>query len=338
MPRPAPVTRRSVTPRQVLGVASLGAVLAFVDATIVNVAFPDIAEDFEGTSLATISWVLNAYNIVFAAFLVAAGRVADLLGRKRLFEWGIVIFTLASVLCAVAPSVGTLVAARVLQALGAAIVVPASLALVLEAFPERERAHGVALWSAVAALAAGLGPRLGGVLVQAGGWRLAFLVNLPIGIVALMLSKRALVESRAPGRRTVPDLFGAAHPGGGDRRPDPRDHQGGRVGLDEPGRARLLRRRARARRGVRGALHLAPLADARPRAAADPLARRRQRHHARRGGRVLRLRPLQRPVPDERVGLQRARGRSRDNPRAVHRRRGGAPRLARWPHAWARRR
>jgi NTE family protein len=146
---------------------------------------------------------------VFAAFIVAAGRVADLLGRKRLFEWGIVVFTLASILCAAAPSVGMLVAARVLQAIGAAIVVPASLALVLEGFPARERAHGVALWSAAAALAAGLGPSIGGVLVEAGGWRLAFLVNLPVGIVALVLSKRALVESRAPGRCTVPDLVGA---------------------------------------------------------------------------------------------------------------------------------
>jgi NTE family protein len=203
------VVRRTVTPRQVLGVASLGAALAFVDATIVNVAFPDIRADFEGATLAGISWVLNAYNIVFAAFIVAAGRIADLLGRKRLFEWGIVVFTLASVLCALAPSVEFLVGARVLQAIGAAITVPASLALVLQSFPERERAHGVALWSAAAALAAGLGPSLGGVLVEAGGWRLAFIVNLPIGVLAVMASKRTLVESRAPGRRTIPDLFGA---------------------------------------------------------------------------------------------------------------------------------
>jgi NTE family protein len=201
--------RRRVTPRQVLAVASLGAVLAFVDATIVNVAFPDIREDFDDASLGGISWVLNAYNIVFAAFIVAAGRIADLLGRKRMFELGIVVFTLTSVLCAVAPSVELLVAARVLQAIGAAIVVPASLALVLEGFPEQERAHGVALWSAAAALAAGLGPSLGGVLVELGGWRLAFLVNLPIGIAALAASKRTLVESRAPGRRTLPDLAGA---------------------------------------------------------------------------------------------------------------------------------
>ena len=203
------VTRREVAPRTVLAIASLGAGLAFVDATIVNVAFPDIREDFEGSTLASVSWVLNAYNIVFAAFLVAAGRVADLLGRKRLFEAGIVLFTLASLLCAIAPSVELLVAARVVQALGAAIVVPASLALVLHAFDGKDRGHGVALWSASAALAAGLGPSLGGVLVDLGGWRLAFLVNLPIGVLALAASKRTLVESRAPGRRSIPDLIGA---------------------------------------------------------------------------------------------------------------------------------
>ena len=129
----AVVVRRQSSPRAVLAVASLGAVLAFVDATIVNVAFPDIREDFPNSDLSAISWVLNAYNIVFAAFLVAAGRLADLLGRKRLFEGGIVLFTLASVLCAVAPSVETLVLFRIVQAIGAAVVVPASLALVLQA-------------------------------------------------------------------------------------------------------------------------------------------------------------------------------------------------------------
>jgi EmrB/QacA subfamily drug resistance transporter len=203
------VSRRVVTPRSVLAVASLGAVLAFVDATIVNVAFPDIRESFPDATLAGISWVLNAYNIVFAAFIVAAGRMADLLGRKRLFEFGIVLFTVASGLCALAPSVGSLVAARMVQAIGAALTVPTSLAIVLEAFPGPRRTHGVALWSATAAIAAGLGPSLGGVLVELGGWRLAFLVNLPIGAFALWASQRTLTESRAPGRRTIPDLPGA---------------------------------------------------------------------------------------------------------------------------------
>ena len=203
------VKRRVASPRAVLGVSALGAMLAFIDATIVNVAFPDIRKSFPEASLGGISWVLNAYNIVFAAFLVAAGRIADLLGRKRLFEFGVWVFTFASVLCAIAPSVELLVAARILQAVGAAILVPASLALVLEAYPGGERTHGVALWTAAAALAAGLGPSIGGVLVELGGWRLAFLVNLPVGVLAVVASKRTLVESRAPGRRTMPDLPGA---------------------------------------------------------------------------------------------------------------------------------
>jgi NTE family protein len=193
----------------VLAIASLGAAVAFVDATIVNIAFPNIARSFKGTSIQSLSWILNAYNIVFAAFLVAAGRVADLLGRRRVFVFGLELFTGASLLCAAAPSAGSLVAFRVVQALGAAFLVPSSLALVLHAFPAERRSHAVALLSAVAAAAAGLGPSLGGLLVAAANWRLVFLVNLPIGVAAIVLARRQLVESRAPGRRRVPDLPGA---------------------------------------------------------------------------------------------------------------------------------
>ena len=201
--------RRGPSPVTVLAIASLGAAVAFVDATIVNIAFPNIAKSFPGTSISSLSWILNAYNIVFAAFLVAAGRIADLLGRRRIFIFGLELFTAASVLCAVAPSVGLLVAFRVIQALGAAFLVPASLALVLNAFPPERRSHGVALLSAVAAAAAGLGPSLGGVLVAAADWRLVFLVNLPIGVAAVLLARRRLVESRTPGRRRMPDVLGA---------------------------------------------------------------------------------------------------------------------------------
>lgn len=201
--------RTAPSPRRVLAIASLGAAVAFVDATIVNIAFPNIERSFKGTSIASLSWVLNAYNIVFAAFLVAAGRIADLLGWRRVFVFGLELFTGASLLCALAPSAGSLVAFRVLQALGAAFLVPASLALVLNAFPPERRSHGVALLSAVAAAAAGLGPSLGGLLVAASNWRLVFLVNIPIGAAGVLLARRQLVESRAPGRRRMPDLLGA---------------------------------------------------------------------------------------------------------------------------------
>src|SRR3954470_11871484 len=216
-PAPAPTVvappaprRRGPEPRTVLAIASLGGGMAFVDATIVNIAFPDIARSFRGTSISSLSWVLNAYNIVFAAFLMAAGRIADVVGRRRAVGGGLEVFTAASVLCAIAPSPGPLIAVRGAQALGAAMLVPSSLALVLEAFPPERRSHGVALLSAVSAAAAGLGPSLGGLLVAAADWRLVFLVNLPIGVAAVVLARRHLVESRAPGRRRMPDLLGAA--------------------------------------------------------------------------------------------------------------------------------
>ncbi len=207
--QPIALRRGRVAERTVLLIASLGAFLAFLDATIVNVAFPSIRAAFPGSSISTLSWILNAYNIVFAAFLVISGRLADLVGRRRAFTSGVLLFTAASAVCAAAGSVGFLVGARMVQALGAAILVPASLALVVEAFPVARRSHAVGLWGASAALASGLGPPIGGALVEAGGWRWAFLVNVPIGLAATWAGRRLLVESRAPGRRRLPDLKGA---------------------------------------------------------------------------------------------------------------------------------
>ncbi|MCV2395148.1 DHA2 family efflux MFS transporter permease subunit, partial [Actinotalea sp. M2MS4P-6] len=199
-----------IPPGRVLLVACFGAFLAFLDATVVNVAFPSIRESFPTVSIGGLSWVLNAYNIVFAAFLIVFGRLTDLIGRRRSFIGGVAVFTLGSVLCGAAPTVEMLVVFRVVQALGAAALVPASLALVIAAFPGERRAHAIGLWGASAAVAAGLGPPIGGALTQVGGWRWAFLVNLPFGLAALWSARRQLVESRAPGRRTLPDLAGAA--------------------------------------------------------------------------------------------------------------------------------
>ena len=207
-PDPIRPPRRRPSPRTVLAIASLGGAVAFVDATIVNIAFPDIARSFPGTSISTLSWVLNVYNIVFAAFLLAAAGLADLLGRRRVFVFGLGLFTVGSLLCAIAPSASALIAFRVVQALGAACAVPSALALVLTAFPPARRSHGVALLSAVGAAAAGLGPSLGGLLVTAANWRLVFLVNVPIGVGAALAARRLLAESRAPGRRRLPDLAG----------------------------------------------------------------------------------------------------------------------------------
>lgn len=191
-------------------VASFGAFLAFLDVTIVNVAFPSIQQSFPHASFSSLSWVLNSYNIVFAALLVAAGRLADVFGRRRTFASGIFLFTAASALCAAAPTINVLIAGRVIQAVGAGLLVPASLGLVIQAFPIERRTHAVGIWAATGAVAAGVGPALGGALVDLYNWRLAFVVNLPLGLVALLATRSGLVESRAPGRRTLPDLRGAA--------------------------------------------------------------------------------------------------------------------------------
>ena len=142
-------------------VACGGAFFGFLDATIVNVSFPDIARSFPESSRSGLSWILDAYFIVLAALLVPAGAIADRLGRKRVFLWGLGAFTVCSALCAVAPTLDTLIAARVLQGAGAAVLAPVSLALVLPEFPPQRRATAVGIWGASAALAAAMGRRSG---------------------------------------------------------------------------------------------------------------------------------------------------------------------------------
>lgn len=182
---------------QVLLVVCAGVFVASLDLFIVNIAFPDIQADFTGSSLGAISWVLSAYAIVFAALLVPAGRWADALGRKRVYLSGLALFTLASALCALAPGVEALVAARVLQATGAAMLMPTSLALLLPEFPAEKRPVAIGLWAAASGIAAASGPPIGGLLVQL-SWHWVFLVNLPVGVVAIVAGSRILRESRDP--------------------------------------------------------------------------------------------------------------------------------------------
>jgi EmrB/QacA subfamily drug resistance transporter len=193
---------------KVLLVTSVAVFMGFLDVTIVNIAFPDIEASFPGTSLAGLSWILNAYNIVFAALLVPAGRLSDRLGRRRMFFVGVCTFLAASVVCGLAPSVEVLVAARVVQAAGAAILVPTSLALLLPEFPLEQRATATALWGATGAVAAATGPALGGVLVDATSWRWVFFVNLAIGLPALIPARRLLRESREEHPGPLSDILG----------------------------------------------------------------------------------------------------------------------------------
>ena len=199
--------RPTARPGAVLAVVCLGVVLATLDLFIVNIAFPAIGRSFGGAGLGPLSWVLNAYTIVFAALLVPAGRLADLVGRKAGFLVGVAVFTVSSGLCALADDVPQLVAARVLQAAGAALLTPASLGLLLAAFPPGRRAGAVRIWGAMSGVAAAIGPVVGGVLVNL-DWRWIFLVNVPVGVVALVLGVRVLPSvPRQPER--LPDLVGA---------------------------------------------------------------------------------------------------------------------------------
>jgi EmrB/QacA subfamily drug resistance transporter len=192
---------------KVLIVTAVAVFMGFLDVTIVNVAFPDIQREFSGASQADLSWVLNAYNIVFAALLVPAGRLADVLGRRRMFFIGVSIFLVASIACGFAPSVAALIGARVLQAVGGAILVPTSLSLLLPEFPPERRATAVSIWSATGAVAAAVGPSLGGVLVDSLDWRWVFFVNVPIGLAAIVPARRLLRETREPGG-VLPDALG----------------------------------------------------------------------------------------------------------------------------------
>ncbi|MDQ4006958.1 MAG: DHA2 family efflux MFS transporter permease subunit [Actinomycetota bacterium] len=197
-------------PRQVgvLVIACAGVVLANLDLFIVNVALPQIAADFdEHDSLANLSWVLNAYAIVYAALLVLFGRLADRFPREHGFLLGVAIFVVASAACGAATSVAMLVAFRVLQAAGAALLTPTSLGLVLASTPAERRHGAVRTWAAVGGLAAALGPVLGGLLVAA-DWRWVFFVNVPIGVAALIAGRRWLPH--VPGQRVpAPDGLGA---------------------------------------------------------------------------------------------------------------------------------
>ena len=233
--------RRGPSQRTVLAIASLGCAMAFIDATVVNIAFPNIEQSFKGTSLSTLSWVLNAYNIVFAAFLVPVGKLADLIGRKRIFIFGVELFTAASLLCAIAPSPALLILFRAIQALGAACLVTAALAIVLNAFPRNQRSHGVALLGAVGAAFSGLGPSIGGVLIAIADWRLVFLVNIPVGIAVVAAGPAQARREPHPGPPADARPARSAAVRDRDRGAGAWRHAGAGLGLVEPADHRLVR-------------------------------------------------------------------------------------------------
>lgn len=211
MPVAAPAARPAprVDANVILALVAVAQFMVILDATVVNVALPTIKGDL-GFSEQSLSWVLNAYTLVFGGFLLLGGRLADRLGRRRLFMAGIAIFSGASLVCGTSQSEGTLLIARGLQGFGGALLSPAALSIILTTFaegPARNRALSV--WGAIAGAGGAVGLLLGGVIVQTLGWRWVFFVNVPIGAMVLALAPRIVPESRAEGARQGYDAEGA---------------------------------------------------------------------------------------------------------------------------------
>jgi EmrB/QacA subfamily drug resistance transporter len=207
VPTAVPAVGATRKPGWVLTIVSLGVVLSSLDLFVVNIALPSIATGLHSSSVSELSWILNSYAIVFAALLVPAGRIADRTSRKGGFLVGVAVFLLASAACALSTSVPMLVGFRVVQAIGAAILVPTSLSLVLAAYPPQRRAAAVRVWATAGSIAVAIAPVVAGPLVLI-SWRWVFIINLPIGIATLVLGWR-LLPSPEVEHEPAPDALGA---------------------------------------------------------------------------------------------------------------------------------
>ncbi|CAG7657304.1 MFS transporter [Actinacidiphila bryophytorum] len=204
--RPSPGAA-GVRPGLVLLLSAGATFIAFLDTTVVNVAFPDLARSFPADRVSDLSWVVSSYAVLFAALLTPAGRIADTFGRKRLFLSSLAGFTLTSALCACAPDLPWLITARALQGATAAGMIPAALGLLLATTPPQRLPAAIGAWGAAGSLATAAGPALGGILVDAFGWRAVFLINVPVGAALVLAGVRGLPE-RSGAQRQLPDPLG----------------------------------------------------------------------------------------------------------------------------------
>jgi EmrB/QacA subfamily drug resistance transporter len=190
--------RRASSPgagRWVLAASIVGSGMAFIDGSVVSVALPILQTEF-GVPVSTAQWVVEAYALFLSSLVLVGGALADRFGRRRVFVLGAVVFAAASLACGLAPSAAALIASRAVQGVGAALLVPASLAMLGAAFPEKERGRAVGTWSAGTAIATAIGPALGGWLVQTISWRAVFIVNLPLAAAVIWIAQRRVPESR----------------------------------------------------------------------------------------------------------------------------------------------
>ena len=204
----AGVSYESSAGHWVLAVAVLGSGMAFLDGTVVNVALPDIGRDL-GASTSSLQWILNGYLLTLASLILLGGSLGDRHGRRRVFALGVGVFTVASAVCAAAPNATLLVAARLLQGIGGALLTPGSLAMIESSFRPGDRARAIGAWSGLGGVAAAIGPLLGGYLVEAVSWRAIFLINIPLGIMVIVMATRHVPETRDPTARGRLDYMGA---------------------------------------------------------------------------------------------------------------------------------
>jgi EmrB/QacA subfamily drug resistance transporter len=201
--------RREVNPAYVLALCSGITFIAFLDFSVVNIAFPEILKAFPHTTINTVSWIVSGYAAMFAAFVAPVGRIADSIGRRTVFLWSLAMFTIASLVCGLAPSIGWLIAARFVQGAAAGGMVPTGLGLILSTTPRERVPRAVGTWSAAAGFSAVIGPAVGGLLVHAFGWRSVFFVNLPFAAAMLMAGLTVLPRHvRGSGDR-LPDPIGS---------------------------------------------------------------------------------------------------------------------------------
>ncbi len=192
-----------------LGAMCFALFMAMLDNTVVNVALPSIQLHF-GSGVSGLQWIIDAYTLVFAAFMLTGGTLGDLYGRKRIFLIGLTVFTAGSLIAGLAPSLNALIAGRAIQGLGAAALLPGTLSILTQAFPDpKERAQAIGIWAGVSGMALAAGPIVGGALVDSLGWQSVFFLNIPIGIVAFIVALRVVRESRNPEGRHL-DLPGQA--------------------------------------------------------------------------------------------------------------------------------
>ncbi len=181
----------------VLAILCVGVFMLLLDGTIVNIAIPSILTAFEA-SFSQVEWVMNAYLLAFAVSLITTGRLGDLYGRKLVFVIGLCVFTLASLACGFAPGIGWLIGFRAVQGLGGALMMPNTLSIIANVFPPEERGKAMGFWGGVSGFSLALGPSLGGLLVDGASWRWIFFINVPIGILLLILALRFVPESTDP--------------------------------------------------------------------------------------------------------------------------------------------